>query len=64
MSEPDSAGRFVQDSGMRFGESASDIKLNLSAGAYVATVTSMDYAPVTVNLTSPGTQSVALSPSE
>jgi uncharacterized GH25 family protein len=57
----DQGGRFVQDSGMRFGQSASDIKLTLPPGAYVATVTSIDYAPVTVNLTSPGTQSVGLS---
>ncbi len=57
----DQAGRIVQDSGMRFGESPSDIKLTLPPGEYVATVTSMDYAPVTVNLTSPGTQTVGLS---
>ena len=58
----DSTGRFVQDSGARFGVAASDIKLSLSPGSYVATVSSVDYAPVIVNLTSPGTQSVALSP--
>jgi hypothetical protein len=60
----DSAGRFIQDSGMRFGgaDSAADVQLSLAAGQYVATVTSMGYAPVSVNLTSPGTQAVALTP--
>ena len=58
----DAAGRFIQDSGMRFGESASDIKLTLAPGTYVATVSSIDYAPVVVNLTSPGTQTVSLTP--
>lgn len=57
----DHTGRFVQESGARFGVSASDIKLTLPPGAYVATVSSVDYAPVTVNLTSPGTQTVGVS---
>lgn len=60
----DSMGRVVQDSGMRFGgaDSAADVELSLAAGQYTATVTSIGYAPVSVNLTSPGTQAVGLTP--
>lgn len=60
----DSMGRMVADSGMRFGgaDSAADVELPLGPGAYTATVTSIGYAPVTVNLTSPGRQTVALTP--
>jgi protocatechuate 3,4-dioxygenase beta subunit len=61
----DNLGRFVQDSGRMFGggmESAADAQLSLAPGSYVATVTSMGYAPVSVNLVSPGTQTVAMSP--
>ena len=61
----DAAGRFVQDSGFRFGggmDSAADAKLSLAPGSYVATVTSMGYAPLTVNLTAPGSQTIPLSP--
>jgi len=60
----DSAGRVVQETGMRFGgsDSAADVRLALSPGAFTATVTSIGYAPVSVNLTSPGTEVVRLSP--
>lgn len=60
----DMAGRLVQDTGFRFGgvDSASDIKLSLSPGQYVATVMAPGYAAQSVNLTSPGTQGVALTP--
>jgi large repetitive protein len=60
----DGMGRVVGESPMRFGgaDSAADVELSLAPGAYTATVTSMGYAAVTVNLTSPGTQTVALSP--
>lgn len=61
----DQAGRFVQDSGFRFTggmDSAAETKLPLAAGAYEATVVSMGYAPVTVRLTSPGSQTVGLTP--
>ena len=60
----DSMGRMVAESGMRFGgsDSAADVELSLAPGAYTATVTSVGYAAVTVNLTSPGRQTVALSP--
>lgn len=60
----DGMGRVVGESGMRFGgaDSASNVELSLAPGQYTATVTSMGYAAVTANLTSPGTQTVALSP--
>lgn len=60
----DQTGRFVGDSGMRFGgaDSASDVKVALAPGQYSVVVSSIDYAPVTVNIASPGTQTVRLSP--
>lgn len=61
----DQSGRFVQDSGFRFGgavDLASDVKLPLAAGAYSATVGAIGYAPMSVSLVSPGTQTVALTP--
>lgn len=59
----DSAGRLVQDSGVRFGGvEAGDVKLSLSPGQYTATVMAPGYAAQTVTVVSPGTQTVALTP--
>ena len=60
----DTAGRFVQDTGLRFGgvDSPADVKLSLAGGSYLATVFAMGYAPVSVRLTSPGSQTVGLTP--
>jgi uncharacterized protein (DUF2141 family) len=60
----DSAGRYVQDSGLRIGggDSAADVRLALAPGQYSATVSTFDYAPQSVTITSPGTQTVALTP--
>ena len=60
----DSAGRVVPDRGMGFGSpGSSDVQLSLSPGSYTATVTAVSgYAPQTVRITSPSTQTVALTP--
>jgi large repetitive protein len=63
----DQMGRLQpQDSGMRFGGGAvdtpGDVKLSLAPGSYIATVSAIGYAPQSVGINSPGTQTVALTP--
>ena len=59
----DSAGRVVHDRGMGFGQgSSTDIHLSLAPGSYTATVMTSGYAPQTARITSPSTQTVALTP--
>lgn len=60
----DAQGRLVYDSqsAMRFGDAAKDLRLPLTPGSYTATVFSFNYAPVHVNVQSPSTPRVALSP--
>jgi hypothetical protein len=59
----DSAGRVVPDRGMGFGQGGStDVHLSLAPGSYTATVMTSEYAPQTARITSPSTQTVALTP--
>lgn len=59
----DSAGRVVPERGMGFGQgSSTDIRLSLAPGSYTATVTMSGYAAQTARITSPSTQTVALTP--
>ena len=61
----DGGGRVVHDSrsrGFLGGASAADIDLPLATGSYTASVYMMGYAPMTARLTSPGRQTVSLTP--
>jgi len=57
----DAQGNNVQDmGGFRFGGGPTPIKLNLAPGQYTVTVMAMGYAPRVVTVTSPSTQTIAL----
>ncbi|HEX8170062.1 MAG TPA: carboxypeptidase regulatory-like domain-containing protein [Thermoanaerobaculia bacterium] len=59
----DMSGNVVTDPRMSFGEGASgELRLSLAPGRYLATVSAFDYAPRTVSITSPSTQTVGLTP--
>jgi len=59
----DSAGRVVPDRSMGFGQgSSTDVHLSLAPGQYTATVMTSGYAAQTARITSPSTQTVALTP--
>lgn len=60
----DLQGQLVYGAPMMFfgGEAANDVKLPLSPGMFTASVTANLYAPKNINLQSPGTQVVELTP--
>ena len=60
----DTQGRLVYDSqtAMRFGDAAKELRLPLSPGSYRATVMSFNYAPVHINVQSPSSPRISLSP--
>lgn len=59
----DAQGRVVhEEMGFRMGGGATDLRLPLAPGSYRATISAYGYAAQTVNLTSPGRQTIALTP--
>lgn len=58
----DAAGRVVLDSRGGFGGGETELNLALAPGSYTATVSSMGFAPQTIRIQSPGTQSVRVTP--
>jgi len=58
----DAQGREVESGGFRFGGTPEPIKLTLAPGRYSVTVTAIGYAPQVVNVVSPSTQTVSLTP--
>lgn len=59
----DAQGRVVHDNRMMFGGGgATDVRVPVGPGSYVAAVTASGYAPRSVSFTSPSTQTVPLTP--
>ncbi len=58
----DAQGREVESGGFRFSSTPEPVRLTLAPGRYNVTLTAMGYAPQVVNVISPSTQTVALTP--